>query len=170
MSGNLKVTLGQDLSCYAEIEIPADSDLSPENLARIANDAVDDDGVVFDEDWSTCCALRVVDVRNSNNESLVQDVVVEPSPFDVGQQLSLFLGGKIEWSQLLQSASAFGLIQEVETQFMTGYLTLPSEDIALKFQVRKGATQHEMDVAFFHALCQIGEVEYRPYAQEVSHG
>lgn len=163
MCEKLTMTLGQDLSCYASIKIPANVDLSPENLSKIASEAAGN--VVFEADWSTCCALRVVSVSDAKRGNLVEDLVVEPTPFDAGQQLSLFLGGRIEWHQLLDSASSFGLISPVETQVMLGRIALPSEDMALRFQVRKGATQMEMDVAFFHALCQIASVEYNEVKQ-----
>lgn len=43
----------------------------------------------------------------------------------------------------------------------TGYLKLPgTERIQLDFDVRKGATQAEKDLAFFNALAQLGTVDY----------
>lgn len=163
MCEKLTMTLGQDLSCYASIKIPADTELSPGNLSRIADEAAGNQ--VFEADWSTCCALRVVSVSDGKGNNLVEDLVVDASPFDVGQQLSLFLADKIEWGQLLDSAPRFGLIPQVETQVMSGHIALPSEDMTLKFQVRKGATRMEMDVAFFHALCQIASVKYNEIQQ-----
>lgn len=38
----LIITLGQDLSAYATIEVPAETDLSDESLAAIARKAVED--------------------------------------------------------------------------------------------------------------------------------
>jgi hypothetical protein len=104
-------------------------------------------------------------VSDGQGNNLVQDLVVDPSPFDVGQQLSLFLADKVEWGQLLDSASRFGLIPQVESQVMSGHIELPSEEMTIKFQVRKGATRMEMDVAFFHALCQIASVQYNEVKQ-----
>lgn len=166
MSKKLKMALGQDLSCYAEVEIPSDTDLSPDNLIRIANEAVESDELVFDEDWSTCCALRIVSVRDENGATLAEDIVVEQSPFDSGQQLALFLQGRIELSQLLAAASEYGLIPPVEMETRVGRIDLPTGGIERSFLVRKGATQVEKDVAFFHALCQIATVEYPEVCDE----
>ncbi|TXH76821.1 MAG: hypothetical protein E6Q82_01670 [Thiobacillus sp.] len=163
MCEKLTMTLGQDMSCYASIKIPTDTVLSPVNLTRIADEAAGN--LVFEADWSTCCALRIVSVSDGQGNNLVQDLVVDPSPFDVGQQLSLFLADKVEWGQLLDSASRFGLIPQVESQVMSGHIELPSEEMTIKFQVRKGATRMEMDVAFFHALCQIASVQYNEVKQ-----
>lgn len=163
MCEKLTMTLGQDLSCYASVKIPADTDLLPKNLIRMAGDMSGNQ--VFEADWTTGCALRIVSVQDGQGNNLVEDIAVEPSPYDVGQQLSLFLAGKTDWDRLLDSASQYGLIPAVEMQVMLGRIALPSEDLALKFQVRKGATQLEKDVAFFHALCQIASVDYRAVRQ-----
>lgn len=164
MSGKLVMTLGQDLSCYAEVVIPSGSDLSRDNLIRIANEAVCNE--VFDADWSTCCALRIVAVSDGNGTNLVEDLIIEPTPFDAGQQLSLFLHGHVELDELLTAVSEYGLIPSIEMESMLGRICLPSDQLELQFLVRKGATLVEKDLAFFHALCQIADVEYKEASQE----
>lgn len=160
MSEKLVMTLGQDLSCYAEVELPSDTDLSSANLIRLANEAVDSDEVVFDEDWSTCCALRVVSVSDGKGNNFVEDLVVEQSPLDAGQNLALFLNGRIGLDQLVASASEYGLIKPVEMETLLGRISLPNDELERRFTVRKGATQVEKDVAFFNALCQVATIEY----------
>lgn len=90
----LYVTIGQDLSAYATIEVSADTDLSEEKLAAIANKAVED--AVFDPDWSTVCALRVVSVTDQDGGYHIEDIAVEPSPYAAGQVLGSFLKGYAE--------------------------------------------------------------------------
>lgn len=161
MSKKLEMTLGQDMSCYAVVKIPADTDLSPDNLTRIANQTVEEnEDLMFEEDLSTCCALRIVSVRDADGRNLVEDIVVEQSPLDAGQKLALFLKGNIEMDQLVASASEYGLIPPVEMETLIGRISLPNNELGRTFVVRKGATQAEKDLAFIHALCQIAEIEY----------
>ena len=75
----LIITLGQDLSAYATIQVPAETDLSDENLAAIARKAVEDEGTVFDEDWSTVNALRIVLVQDEKGQTIRSDIPVESS-------------------------------------------------------------------------------------------
>lgn len=164
MCEELTMTLGQDLSCYAVVKIPASTDLSPENLMRIASE--ESGNVEYEEDWSTCCSLRILEIKDESGNYLVQDLAVEPMPFDAGQELKLFLSERIDMGQLVESASRYGLIPPVAMSRMVGHVSLPSGDIEHTFQVRKGASQAEKDLAFFNALCQIAKVHYSEVIDE----
>jgi hypothetical protein len=100
----LIITLGQDLSAYATIEVPAETDLSDENLAAIARKAVEDEGAVFDEDWSTVNALRIVLVQDEKGQTIRSDVPVESSCHEGGAALQLYLRGAIGIEALVNSA------------------------------------------------------------------
>ena len=79
----LNVVLGQDLSAYAEIEIEAPEDSSEEEIVRRVRaftESADFKETVFDEDWSSTCALRIVSVKNGN-DYILEDVALEPSPY-----------------------------------------------------------------------------------------
>ncbi len=106
----LIITLGQDLSAYATLEVPAETDLSDENLAAIARKAVEDEGTVFDEDWSTVNALRIVLVQDEKGQTIRSDVPVESSCHEGGAALQLYLRGAIGIEALVNSAIEAKLI------------------------------------------------------------
>jgi len=72
----LFATLGQDLSAYATIELPADTDLSEDTLSRIAQEAVEKGDIVFDAEWSSLCALRIVCVTDDEGICVMEDLPV----------------------------------------------------------------------------------------------
>jgi len=114
----LIITLGQDLSAYATVEVPADTDLSDENLVAIARDAVDE--AVFDEDWSTVNALRVVLVQDDKGNIIHSDVPVESSCYEGGVALQSYLKGAIGLDALVGSALQAKLIEPSEQVAFTG--------------------------------------------------
>jgi hypothetical protein len=158
----LFVTLGQDLSAYATIKLSADTDLSEENLSRIAQEAVDNGDVVFDADWETVCALRVVSVDDGKETHFVEDLCVECSPYDAGQVLQSFLNGHVQGlGTVVEAAAKAKLIAPQQMMAYTGYLMLPgAEHIQIDFECRKGATKEEADLAFIQMLAQIATVDY----------
>lgn len=157
----LQVTLGQDLSAYATLEIPADSDLSDANLIRIAQTAVEQDDFVFDEDWETTCALRIVSVQDRQGHYLKEDIPVEDSPYDAGQVLQSFLKGHVSFANLIEAAAQARLIDPLEIIHCTGILKIPgAAPISADFSCRQGATQAEKDLAFMEALLNQVEVQY----------
>lgn len=162
----LLVTLGQDLSAYATIEVPADTDLSDDNLAAIARKAVEN--TVFEADWSTMNALRVVVVNDGEGKFVRSEVPVELCCYEGGAALEAFLRGHVGFDALVNSAVQARLIEPSMQAAFTGHLTMPGgERIQVDFCARAGATQAELDLAFFHALCQQADVAY-PAAREVS--
>ncbi|MFZ5509977.1 MAG: hypothetical protein ACOZCP_07975 [Pseudomonadota bacterium] len=119
----LIITLGQDLSAYATIEVSAETDLSDETLAAIARKAVEDDGTVFDEDWSTVNALRVVLVQDDRGNIIRSDVPVESSCYEGGVALQSYLKGAIGFDALVNSALQAKLIEPSEQVAMAGRRT-----------------------------------------------
>lgn len=157
--GTLSIAIGQDLSAYATIEVPADTDLSDENLARIAQQAIDD--VVFDADWSTAEALRIVTVLDSDRKIVRSDVQIEKSHYGGGVALDTFLRGKSsDLGALINGAIEARMIEPSPMLAYRGCLTTPGgEQLEVEFCAREGATQTEQDIAMFHVLCQKVSVE-----------
>ncbi|MDR9060624.1 hypothetical protein [Burkholderia multivorans] len=162
-----EVTIGQDLSCYATIQIPEDTPLTRETLMEIVNHVLDNqewkgEEVYMEEDWSSVCAARVVSVRDKKGNHLVENMAIDPSPYDAGQTLMSWLRGYGPTLEtMLNSAAQARLIDEAVTEAFTGYLKLPGADrVQVDFMCRKGATQEENDLAFLQALAQIGTVDY----------
>jgi hypothetical protein len=158
-----EVTIGQDLSCYATIEIPEDTPLTRESLAEIVNQVLQNcewqgQEVLFDEDWSTTYATRIVRVRDEKGNYLVEDMAIEPSPFDAGHTLQSWLRGYGPTLQaVINSAAKAMLIDEPVMETHHGVFETPNgEEIEVEFSVRKGATREEMDLAFFEALAHVG--------------
>lgn len=114
----LIITLGQDLSAYATVEVPADTDLSEEHLVAIARNAVDE--AVFDADWSTVNALRVVLVQDDKGNIIRSDVPVESSCYEGGVALQSFLKGAIGFDALVSSALQAKLIEPSEQVAING--------------------------------------------------
>jgi hypothetical protein len=169
----LNVVLGQDLSAYAEIEIEAPEDSSEEEIVRRVRaftESANFDKAVFDEDWSTTCALRIVHVKNGN-DYILEGVALEPSPYDGGQIKREASRGNTTFKSAINGAvEAAWIKREASVDVYRGTLTLPSaEIIEVEFECRKGATREEKDLAFLESLAQIGTVDYVAIG-EVRHG
>lgn len=81
----INVCFGQDLSAYANAEIDVPDGASKEEIiARIRafTESADFDEVVFDEDWGTACALRIVSVQNGGNY-ILEDKLITPVVMEV---------------------------------------------------------------------------------------
>jgi hypothetical protein len=171
-----EVTIGQDLSCYATISVPENTPLTREALTEIVNQVLANcewqgQEVLFEEDWGTTCAARVVSVRDEKGNYLAEDVAIDPSPYDAGQALQSWLRGYAPLEAVINSAAGARLIDEPVMETHHGTLKLPgAKVIDAEFSVRKGATREEMDLAFFEALAQIGTVDYVRVAEEMNHG
>lgn len=161
----INMTLGLDVSAYCTIDVPEDTELTKENLIAIARKAVEDreyngKEAMFEPDWTTECALRIVEVV-VNDEERFRDIPVDASPFDAGQVLASFLKGHVPLLSVINSAAEFRLIDRPVMEAHRGTFKCPgAEAIEVDFECRKGAAQEEMDLAFFQALAQIGTVEY----------
>ncbi len=156
-----EVTIGQDMSCYATIQIPEDTPLTREALTEIVNQVLENnewqgEEVLFDEDWSTTCAARVVSVRDEKGNHLIEDMAIDPSPYDAGQVLQSWLRGYgATLGSMINSAAQARLIEEPVMESHRGVFETPNgESIDVEFQCRQGATQEEKDLAFFAALAQ----------------
>lgn len=157
---NLHITFGKDLSAYAETTIDASS-IDITNIDALVALA---DNCVFEPEWDTQCALRVVSIRDDENNYLIEDMAIEPCMYDAGQNLQLFLRGAKghDLKALVKGAVKAVLIEESEDEVFTGSIRFPGyESRQVDFTVRKGATQEEKDVAFLAALAQIAEINYR---------
>lgn len=162
-----ELTIGQDLSCYATIQIPEDTPLTRETLTEIVNHVLNNqewkgEDVYMEEDWSSVCAARVVSVRDKNGNHLVEDMAIDPSPYDAGQVLQSWLRGYgPTLGGVIKSAVQARLIEEPVMESYRGvYKTPCGESIEVKFECRKGATREEKDLAFLESLAQIGTVNY----------
>lgn len=126
----LVITLGQDLSAYATVEVPADTDLSDENLAAIARKAVEDEETVFDADWSTANALRVVLVQDETGQIIRSDLPVEASCYDGGAALQLHMKGAIGVEALVNSAIEARLIDPARDGAGVAAIAVPADLLA----------------------------------------
>lgn len=169
----LYAILGQDISAYAGVEIDVPDGASKEEIIdriRAFTESADFDEVVFDEDWGTACALRIVSVQNGGNY-ILEDVLLDQSPYDAGQVLQSWLNGSgPTLAAVINTAAEAKLINPVVIEVHRGSLKLPgAETIEVEFECRKGATREEKDLAFLEALAQIGTVDYVAIG-EVHHG
>jgi hypothetical protein len=175
--GMYEVTIGQDMSCYTTIEIPENTPLTREALSEIVNEVITNgewqgQEALFEEDWGTSCATRIVSVRDEKGNYLVEDMAIDPSHHDAGQILQNWLNGYgATFQDVIDAAAEARLIDEPVMEVHHGRLKLPDDKIVeVDFEVRKWATREEMDLAFFKALAQIATVYYAKVAEEVRHG
>jgi hypothetical protein len=156
-----EVTIGQDMSCYASISIPESTPLTREALKGIVSQVLatgewQGEEVLFEEDWSTSCATRVVSVRDGKGKCLIEDMAIDPSPHDAGQVLQSWLRGHGSLQTVINGAVEARLIDEPVMESHRGVFETPhGESIEVEFQCRQGATQEEKDLAFFAALAQV---------------
>lgn len=158
------------MSCYATVEIPDDTPLTRDALEKITEEILsgkwENEEVMFEEDWSTTCAARVVRVCNKQGVNLVEDMAIDPSPFDAGQALMGWLRSagkvtKVPFDAVINSAVQAGIIEAPKMVAHVGRLKLAgNKAIDAEFECRENATQEELDLAFFRVLCDSGTVEY----------
>jgi hypothetical protein len=169
-----EVTIGQDMSCYATIQVPENTPLTREALTEIVNEILENcewqgEEVLFEEDWSTTRASRIVSIRDEKGNYLVEDMAIDPCPYDAGQVLQSWLRGYGPTLQaVINSAAEARMIDEPVMDVRSGVFETPNgEVIKVEFSVRKGATREEIDLAFFEALALVGSV--RVVSGEVCH-
>ena len=159
----LEVLFGQDLSAYAYADIEVPDGASEEQVVeaiRAYTQGAEFEELVFEEDWATVSSLRVASVK-AGDRYIIEDMAIEPSPYDAGQVLHSWLKGRVPFDAVINQAVASKLIDEPVMEVYTGYLKLPGADrVQVEFACRKGATREEKDLAFFEALAQIGTVDY----------
>ena len=138
-----ELTIGQDLSCYATIQIPEDTPLTRETLTEIVNHVLDNqewkgEDVYMEEDWSSVCAARVVSVRDKNGNHLVEDMAIDPSPYDAGQVLQSWLRGYgPTLGGVIKSAVQARLIEEPVMESYRGVYKTP-----LRSSLSAGRARH----------------------------
>jgi hypothetical protein len=149
-----------DMSCYVDIRIQEDTPLTQEALAEVFNQALEN--AEFMPDWDSTCAGRIASVQDEKGNFLVEDMAIEPSPFDAGRALQSWLRGHgPNFQAVINSAAKARLINEPVMEVHRGTFKLPgAKVIDVDFEVRKGATREEKDLAFLEALAQIGTVDY----------
>lgn len=166
----LTITLGQDVSSYAEMkmEVP-DGTTEKELTAVLQGMLVNDefDAMPFNEDRSTASSLRIVTALDQDGNFIAEDVPLEACPFDAGQILQLWLMGHSgSLLSVIESSAWARLIPELKMEVHRGTFTLPGmESIEVEFEARVGATQEEKDLAFFKALSDVGRVDHLAIGQ-----
>lgn len=160
----MKITIGQDMSCYATVEIPDDTPLTRDALEKITEEILsgkwENEEVMFEEDWSTTCATRVVNVSKEGGVNLVEDMAIDPSPYDAGLALMSWLrsGGKgkrpfVPFDAVINTAVQARIIEPLKMVAHVGTLQLNvNSSIKFEFDCRENATEEEVGLAFFQAL------------------
>lgn len=162
---HVHVQLGQDLSAYADIEMDVPDGTTEKELAAMLHDRFvneRDEDPVFAEDWSTTSSLPIISAVDQDGNYISEDCPVEPSPFEAGQCLQLWLNGHGGSLQSVIEAAAWAcLIPELKTETHRGTFTLPGmAPVEVEFEARVGATSDEKDLAFFKALSAVGKVDF----------
>ncbi len=161
--------IGEDVSCYATIKIDESTSLTRESLSAIVDVLQKgewNEDVTFLPDWDTACAARITSIRNEQGVNLVEDMAIDPSPFDAGQALMSWLRSagkvtKVPFPAVINSAARARIIEAPKMVTHVGKLKLTgNKTIEAEFECRENATQEELDLAFFQALCNSGTVEY----------
>ncbi|MCD5327896.1 hypothetical protein ACFFU8_09320 [Chromobacterium piscinae] len=109
------ILFGVDLSAYVstEVQIPADVDLKTW-LLEYGPSIVED--LVFDENWGTQDALRVVEVKHSGN-TVLSDLPLAPSPYDRGLLAETFI--KKHWDELVTLSIPQNILADFQTVLNT---------------------------------------------------
>jgi hypothetical protein len=103
-SNKITVTVAIDVPAYASIEVDAGAALTSdflESLARSANESA-----VFEPNWEGAEGLRIVDVKDSNDELVdgLVDLNINSNYSDFGRYTELYLKGKMTLDQLVDCA------------------------------------------------------------------
>ncbi|WP_234265121.1 hypothetical protein [Hydrogenophaga sp. NFH-34] len=157
-----KMTLCVDLCAYVTLDLPMDTDMSEENLKKLAKQA-DEDGefngqdVIYQADWSTQEGLRIVCTEDEGGDDL-SDIPVDQCPNDAGLLLRTYLAGQgpMTLEGLVKEAAPFLGINLDDQEMFEGQFKIPGWTVPVKvsFQCRKDATKEEKDLAFFSALVE----------------
>ncbi|HXF47173.1 MAG TPA: hypothetical protein VNK91_13745 [Burkholderiaceae bacterium] len=157
----LDVCFGADLPAYATVQIDVEDGATREQIVEkikaFANSEQFNE-VGFDVEWAWMDSLRIVDAR-CGELHLVEDVPLQPSPYDAGQLLQKFLNGHISLDALVKSAGAVLLLDCTAKESWRRTLQLPgAEPVEVSFTCRAGATREERDVAFVRALAAVARI------------
>lgn len=175
----VEISLGQDYSAYGRIKVHIpEEEITIEKIEGIVEEAIST-GQYEDEffdldlevDYSTGTALRIIGVSIDGELSpSFNDVCLDENAYNLGRATQEFLkgndgGGGV--AKLLETAVNANMLPPIETVTMTGTLDFDYETFTAEFQVRKGATQMEMDHAFMCALAQQAKIDYAEVSKEV---
>jgi hypothetical protein len=162
------LTLGMDVPCYANVQLPDRVATTPEAVEGIARKIAETgefDGreVRFVPSWDDAAALRIVSLDDADGGTLMEDRPLEESPFDAGLVLKTWLINRGSLEYVVNNAAAFGLIPEPVNELRRRCLVLPDGgEVEVEFLCRRGATPEELDVAFVAALAQVAEIREVP--------
>lgn len=163
-----KVIIGRDLSDYSLISIPLDTSMTEERLAEIVTKVLESGEwmgkkVPFEAAFDTTCAARILSVEDEDGDTIFENVNLEPSPYNAGQVLKLWLNGRGKsLDDVIKEAVKSKLIDEPVMEVYRGIFKPDgAEAIDVEFECRKGATRAEKDMAFLDALTKKGAVNYR---------
>lgn len=153
--------LAVSLSAYATVALPADTEMTPENLKAVAKQMDSEGDVVFAPDWGTMNSFRIVSCREGE-DVVVEDLPIVPSYHDVGTNFTSWMSGHQSLADALLSStemlptSSAGIVE-----VFTGFVKVAGAGrVQVDFECRKGATSEEQDLAFLDAMGKIVEVGY----------
>lgn len=150
--GTKTMTLGVNLSAYADVALPDGMATTKESLIAFAKKVEGD--VVFLEDWGTQEGLRVVQI-NIDGKSEIIGASVYRDPRDSGQAFDTFIRGQ---TSLVEAVTeVIGGSETVEVH--QGFVSIRGNRVQVDFQVRNGATNEEKEIAFLAALLESDGVE-----------
>jgi hypothetical protein len=169
----LKIKIDREMTTRAVIFAPMDTPLTRESLTKIAYHISEDGGwegepVSFDPVPGITWATRVA-VEDDDGNILVSELAIDPNPLETGLVLDFWLNGECgTFQDVLRSAVEQRLIEPLVMEKRRGSYTTPGgETIEVEFEARKGATQEEIDLAFFQALAKAGAA--RVVTEEACH-
>ncbi len=154
----VNVTLGIDLSAYAEVEVDVDLAEDVDALIEAVN-AVPNPELYFEVDWENYSGKRIVMARDDLDHALGADLPLEAVPYNGGYALRSWLKGQSKGglAELVADAEKAMLIDPVENVTYTGTLTGPQgASTALGFVARRGACKEELLIALVNALAEEG--------------
>lgn len=127
----VKVTFGQDLSAYAEVDVKLKDGLTNQEVINEIKEyasSSDFDDIVFTEEWSTQCALRIVSVTIDDGETIITDQPIEPSCYETGAAFSSWLKGRTTLDAAIESAKYAKVIpDDFSKESLQGLPTAPSD-------------------------------------------
>lgn len=166
-----KMILAVNLSAYADLVLPPDTEMTPENLKQLAMQRNLDGEVTFKPEWETTNSFRIVSC-SEDDDLVLEDVPIEPSYHDVGTNFNSWMNGHQSLADAIHSSAAMlPAINAGIAEVFTGYVKLPGAGrIQVDFECRKGASSEEMDLAFLNALEEVVELGYVPLGEQPAKG
>lgn len=114
MNDQLRIAFSIDLTAYANTNVPADTDLSPENLRNLARKVFEGHGL--DPNQVSENSPRVVAIWDSRGNLLKAGIPLGRSHYDAGIALQAFLHGHTSVHELLHEAIYSQIISPEEAK------------------------------------------------------